>query len=59
MEGFQAAANKAGIALQVGAIGSMFGFFFNDKPVKNFADALNSDTKRFALFHQGMLERRF
>lgn len=59
MEGFQAAANKAGIALQVGAIGSMFGFFFNDKPVKNFADALSSDTKRFALFHQGMLERGF
>jgi glutamate-1-semialdehyde 2,1-aminomutase len=43
----------------VGAIGSMFGFFFNDKPVKNFDDALSSDTKRFAAFHQGMLKHGF
>ena len=37
----------------------MFGFFFNDKPVKNFDDALKSDTKRFALFHQKMLQEGF
>lgn len=59
VEGFQEAAKEAHIALQVGAIGSMFGFFFNDKPVKNFADALTSDTKRFAAFHQGMLKQGF
>ena len=59
VEGLKGAADEAKIPLQVGAIGSMFGFFFNDKPVKNFDDALKSDTKRFALFHQKMLQEGF
>ncbi len=59
VEGLKSAADEAKIPLQVGAIGSMFGFFFNDKPVKNFDDALKSDTKRFALFHQKMLQEGF
>ena len=59
VEGLKSAALAEGIALQVGAIGSMFGFFFNDKPVKNFDDALTSNTKRFAAFHQGMLKEGF
>ena len=37
--------------------GSMFGFFFSDKPVKNFADACENDTELFAKFHKGMLDR--
>jgi glutamate-1-semialdehyde 2,1-aminomutase len=56
-EGLKAEANEANIPLQVGYQGSMFGFFFNDNPVYNFEDALRSDTKRFALFHQEMLKR--
>lgn len=59
MEGLKNAADEASIPLQVGSIGSMFGFFFNDKPVKNFADALTSDTARFAAFHQKMLQEGF
>jgi glutamate-1-semialdehyde 2,1-aminomutase len=59
VEGFKAAADEVGIPLQVNAIGSMFGFFFNDKPVYNFEDALRSNTKRFATFHQGMLQEGF
>lgn len=59
VKGLKEGAKESGIELQVDAIGSMFGFFFNDKPVKNFDDALRSDTKRFALFHQKMLERGF
>jgi glutamate-1-semialdehyde 2,1-aminomutase len=59
VEGLKGAADEAGIGLQVGFIGSMFGFFFNDKVVKNFDDALTSDTKRFAFFHQKMLEKGF
>jgi len=59
VEGLKSAALAEGIALQVGAIGSMFGFFFNDKPVKNFDDALTSNTKLFAAFHQGMLQEGF
>ena len=37
----------------------MFGFFFNDNPVRNFDDAAASDLARFATFHAGMLERGF
>ena len=43
------------IPLQTCVRGSMFGFFFNANPVKNFQDALKSDTKMYAAFHQGML----
>ncbi len=53
--GLQEAANAEGIRLQVDVRGSMFGFFFNDNPVKNFDDALASDTALFASFHQKML----
>ncbi len=59
MNGFKAAAEAHDIPLQVDVRGSMFGFFFNDKPVKNFDDALASDTERFAKFHQAMLDRGF
>ncbi len=56
LEGMKKAAEANGFALQTDVRGSMFGFFFNDKPVKNFADACNSNTDRFAAFHAGMLE---
>ncbi len=59
MNGFKAAAEAHEIPLQVDVRGSMFGFFFNDKPVKNFDDALKSDTDRFAKFHRAMLDRGF
>lgn len=36
-------------------IGGMFGFFFKNGPVRNFDDATNSDTARFAKFHRHML----
>ncbi len=55
VEGFKDAADSCGITLQVDVRGSMFGFFFNDKEVKNFDDALNSDTELFAKFHAKML----
>ncbi|UFS63757.1 glutamate-1-semialdehyde 2,1-aminomutase [Sulfurimonas sp. HSL-3221] len=59
MEGFAEVADKHGIALKTDVRGSMFGFFFNDKPVKNFDDAAASDLERFAAFHAGMLSRGF
>ena len=45
--------------MQIDTRGSMFGFFFNDKPVKNFADACNSDAELFAKFHSKMLQEGF
>ena len=57
MEGFKEAAKSAGITIQTEVRGSMFGYFFTDHVVKNYDDALKSDTKLFAKFHQAMLRR--
>ena len=57
MDGFKEAAKSAGITIQTEVRGSMFGYFFTDHAVKNYDDALKSDTKLFAKFHQAMLKR--
>ncbi len=57
MDGFKEAAKSAGITIQTDVRGSMFGYFFIDHAVKNYDDALKSDTKLFAKFHQAMLRR--
>ena len=57
MDGFKEAAKSAGITIQTDVRGSMFGYFFTDHAVKNYDDALKSDTKLFAKFHQAMLKR--
>ncbi|MFC2073269.1 glutamate-1-semialdehyde 2,1-aminomutase [Campylobacterota bacterium] len=57
MDGFTKAADAVGIPLVTDVRGSMFGFFFSDKPVKNFDDALANDTAMFAKFHKGMLDK--
>ncbi|MDQ7068263.1 MAG: glutamate-1-semialdehyde 2,1-aminomutase [Sulfurimonas sp.] len=59
VNGMQKVAADLGIAMQVDVRGSMFGFFFNDKPVKNFSDAGRSDAEMFAAFHAGMLREGF
>ena len=59
VEGMQNAAKEQGITMQIDTRGSMFGFFFNEKPVKNFADACESDAELFAQFHSGMLAEGF
>jgi glutamate-1-semialdehyde 2,1-aminomutase len=35
----------------------MFGFFFSDKVVKNFDDALENNSELFGKFHGKMLEK--
>ncbi len=57
MEGFKKAADAVNVPMVTDVRGSMFGFFFSDKPVRNFADALENDQKLFAKFHKGMLDR--
>ncbi|HIP19796.1 MAG TPA: glutamate-1-semialdehyde-2,1-aminomutase [Sulfurimonas sp.] len=57
--GMQKVAASFDIPMQVNVRGSMFGFFFNENPVKNFADAANSDAVMFAKFHAGMLKEGF
>ena len=57
VEGLKKAADSVNVPMVTDVRGSMFGFFFSDKPVKNFADAMENDQKRFAKFHKGMLDR--
>lgn len=59
VEGMKEAATECGITMQIDTRGSMFGFFFNETPVKNFADACNSDAELFAKFHSMMLDEGF
>ena len=59
VNGLKETAESVGIPMQVDFVGSMFGFFFNDKPVYSYTDALKSDTKTFAKFHREMLDRGY
>ena len=54
---FRAAAESAGIPLQVQAMAGMFGFFFSEIPVRNYQDALNSDLELFTRFFRRMLKQ--
>lgn len=56
-QGLESICAEFKIPLQTCVRGSMFGFFFNEKKVRNFQDALQSDTEMFARFHQGMLNK--
>jgi glutamate-1-semialdehyde 2,1-aminomutase len=51
------AAGRHGIPLQASSAGSMFGFFFSDRPVTDWDSAASCDRDRFSRFFRGMLER--
>ena len=55
--GFAEAARAAGVPLQVNAFGSLVTPFFTSTPVHDYESALQSDTKAYAAFFQGMLKR--
>lgn len=57
VEGLQKIAEDLGIPLTAACAGSMWGFFFSPRPVRNFADAKASDTKLFSRFFHALLER--
>ncbi|AKF24735.1 glutamate-1-semialdehyde aminotransferase [Sulfurovum lithotrophicum] len=57
VEGLKRAADSVNVPMVTDVRGSMFGFFFSDKPVRNFADVMENDQKLFAKFHKGMLDR--
>ena len=59
VDGMKEIANSHGITMQTDVRGSMFGFFFNENPVKNFVDAANSDAELFAKFHSAMLDEGY
>jgi len=55
--GLARAAQAAGVVLTVNRVGSMWTPFFCRGPVADYAGARTSDTKLFARFFQGLLER--
>ena len=55
-DGMKDVAARHGLPLQTDCEGGMFGFFFRDQPVKNFADASKSDAEIFRAFFHGMLQ---
>ncbi|HEX4036883.1 MAG TPA: glutamate-1-semialdehyde 2,1-aminomutase [Acidobacteriaceae bacterium] len=56
-EGVSKAALAAGVfPLCLNKVGSMWTWFFTEGPVTDFASAAKSDTKRFAAFHQAMMQ---
>ena len=56
-EGLRKALKESRVAGQVNVAGSLLTLFFCEQPVRNYDDAKKSDTKKFAKFFQGMLER--
>ncbi|MGH3065280.1 MAG: glutamate-1-semialdehyde 2,1-aminomutase [Gaiellaceae bacterium] len=46
-----------GAPLQIARMGTMFGLFFTELPVRSWDDAKQADTHRFATFHREMLDR--
>jgi glutamate-1-semialdehyde 2,1-aminomutase len=58
-QGIAEAANQAGVPIYCVGVQSMFCGFFTDGPVWNYADAKRCDTKRYAAYFHGMLDRGF
>jgi glutamate-1-semialdehyde 2,1-aminomutase len=55
-DGMLAIAHETGHAATGNQLSAMFGMFFTDRQVYNYADAKTSDTAKFGKFHRGMLE---
>ncbi len=56
-EGVAAEAARAGVSLTTNRIGSMWTWFFTSGPVRNYADAAQSDAAAFGRFHRALLDR--
>lgn len=56
-DAIQARAAEAGIPVQTTAVGTMFGLFFNEKPVTNYAEVKASSAERYAAFFHALLNR--
>lgn len=55
-EGLAAIGSRTGVPIQTAALGGMWGFFFADAPVTDYASAKRSDVPRFRRFFHMCLE---
>jgi glutamate-1-semialdehyde 2,1-aminomutase len=51
------AAQSSGVALQAESVGTMFGFFFSENPVRSFKDTSCVNKDAFVAFFREMLEQ--
>lgn len=56
MSSIKSSASEAGIPLETAVFGGMMGMFFADAPVRNYEQALATDTGVFTRYFRGMLE---
>ncbi|MDT8447074.1 MAG: glutamate-1-semialdehyde 2,1-aminomutase [bacterium] len=49
------ALTKRGVPHQIEAVGTMFGFYFTEKPIHNYEDALGNHTERYGKYFRAML----
>ncbi len=56
-EGVAQEAARAGVAVTLNRVGSMWTWFFTPGPVTNYEQAVKSDTAAFGRFHRAMLHR--
>ena len=54
-ENLESAARDAGVPLTVNRVGSMLGFFFNEGPVDSYEAVTVSDSRRFVIFFNALL----
>ena len=57
--GIRDAISESGVTAQVNRVGALATIFFTDRPVRNWDDASTCDTKQFARYFSGMLDRGF
>jgi len=57
VEGLRNIAGDLGVGIQAESAGSMWGFFFTDRPVRSFADAKKCDVTLFRKFFHAALDR--
>jgi glutamate-1-semialdehyde 2,1-aminomutase len=57
VKGLQKIGADLGVPLTAAYAGSMWGFFFGEKPVRNFSDAKSSDVELFRRFFHAALDR--
>ena len=55
--GLRDAAEQAGATIAIGRVGAMLTVFFRDEAPRDYAEAAESDTARFARFHRALLDR--
>ena len=56
LDGLRTEAQNAGVAFATNQVGSMFGLFFSDRPIRGYADVMACNVENFKRFFHSMLD---